>query len=299
MRISDVSTLTPTRLLFSTIVPLMLMTYGLRRGGVNKSGACFGLLIAIILSLASHAFLASLAMFYFTSSKATKFRGKEKAKFEDDFKGAEGKRNWAQVLCNAGMPAQLALLYLLDCGSGEHPIDFSGRYRSSWLGVGIMSAFACCNGDTWASELGTVLAKGDPFLITSRKRVPRGTNGGVTVIGLIVSALGGIAVGLAYFLTVRYTVDGNILALSPPQWPVILYGGIAGLFGSIVDSVLGATVQYSGVDEKGRIVEYPGQNIRHISGFRLFDNHSVNLISSILTGVVMPCIALAFWPGRA
>lgn len=79
---------------------------------------------------------------------------------------------------------QLALLYLLDCGSSERPIDFSAHYRSSWLGVAILSSFACCNGDTWASEIGTVVGKSDPFLITTRKRVPRGTNGGVTPVGL-------------------------------------------------------------------------------------------------------------------
>lgn len=81
---------------------------------------------------------------------------------------------------------QLALLYLLDCGSGERPIDFVTQYRPSWLGVAVMSAFACCNGDTWASEIGSVFGNSDPFLITTRKRVPRGTNGGVTPVGLIV-----------------------------------------------------------------------------------------------------------------
>lgn len=80
---------------------------------------------------------------------------------------------------------QLALLYLLDCGSSERPIDFLTQYRSSWLGIAVLSAFACCNGDTWASEIGSVMGS-SPFLITSRKRVPRGTNGGVTFIGLLV-----------------------------------------------------------------------------------------------------------------
>lgn len=90
------------------------------------------------------------------------------------------------MLCNGGMAMQLALLYLLDCGSGERPIDFGAQYRSSWLGIGILGAFACCNGDTWASEIGSVVGRTDPFLITTRKRVPRGTNGGVTIVGLIV-----------------------------------------------------------------------------------------------------------------
>lgn len=192
------------------------------------------------------------------------------------------------------MAMQLALLYLLDCGSSERPIDFVAQYRSSWLGISVMSAFACCNGDTWASEIGSVMGS-EPFLITTRKRVPRGTNGGVTFVGLIVSLFGGIVIGLSYFLVVYYVVDRNILAASPPQWPLILFGGVAGLLGSIIDSLLGATLQYSGLNPRGHVVERPGPNVKHISGNRLLDNHSVNLISSILTGLIMPFIALNFW----
>lgn len=94
---------------------------------------------------------------------------------------------------------------------------------------------------------------------------------------------------------VFYAVDRNILAASPPQWPLILFGGIAGLLGSIIDSLLGATLQYSGEDVEGRVVERPGPKVKHICGTRLLDNHSVNLISSILTGLIMPFIALSFW----
>lgn len=277
-------------------MPIVLMMYGLKRKGVNKSGAALGLFCAIILSISSHAFLACLATFFFSSSRATKFRSNEKRKFENDFKDGEGRRNWAQVICNAGMPTQLALLYLLDCGYGERPIDFTQLYRSSWLGVGIMGAFACCNGDTWASELGSVIGRGDPFLITTWKRVPRGTNGGVSPFGLLVSFLGGVVIGVSYYLTIRYTIDSKVLAHSPKQWPIIVFGGIAGLLGSIVDSLLGATLQYSGLDTtSGKIVERPGKNVQHISGARILDNHSVNLISSIISGLLMPSITMQFW----
>jgi len=73
-----------------------------------------------------------------------------------------------------------------------------------------------------------------------------GTNGGVTIPGLVFSLLGGTAVGASYYLSVLYFVDSSVLAASPPQWPLMLAGSIAGLVGSLLDSVLGATLQYSG-----------------------------------------------------
>lgn len=68
-------------------MPILLMSYGLKRKGVNYSGAALGLFIAIILSLANHAFLACLAAFFFSSSRVTKFRSHLKRKIEVDFKG--------------------------------------------------------------------------------------------------------------------------------------------------------------------------------------------------------------------
>jgi len=42
------------------------------------------------------------------------------------------------VLCNGGMATQLALLYILDVGCGELPVDFKRYYRPSWLSIGIL-----------------------------------------------------------------------------------------------------------------------------------------------------------------
>ena len=49
-----------------------------------------------------------------------------------------GGRNWVQVLCNAGVAAELSLLYLLDIGSGERPVDLRTDYRASWLSLAVL-----------------------------------------------------------------------------------------------------------------------------------------------------------------
>ena len=61
---------------------------------------------------------------------------------------------------------------------------------------------------------------------------------------------------------------------------------------SLSDSLLGATIQFSGVCLKTRkIVEDPGPEVKPISGLPLCSNHSVNLISSAITAFTVPLIA--------
>ncbi|XP_015605152.1 transmembrane protein 19 [Cephus cinctus] len=287
--------ISPWRWLAAVVIPIIFAGWGLKKKSLDFSGAVLGLFIGFVITLTSYAHVACLIAFFVSSTKATKFRADRKKKMSCDFKEC-GQRNWIQVLCNGGMAAQLAILYLLDVGCGERPIDFVKDYRSSWLSMGILGGFACVNGDTWASELGTVLGTSEPFLITSRKKVPRGTNGGVSWTGILVSALGGLVIGLSHYVAVLYTVDTAILQLAPPQWPLIIAGGFGGLLGSIFDSVLGATLQYSGLDDNGVVVERPGKGVKHISGRQVLDNHSVNLLSSIAITLTLPRIANVFWP---
>ena len=77
---------------------------------------------------------------------------------------------------------------------------------------------------------------------------------------------------------------------------MVLLGGVGGLLGSVIDSLLGATMQYSGLDLKTKaIVECPGPDVKYISGSPLFDNHGVNLMSSIITAVLLPQIAMTMF----
>lgn len=113
--------------------------------------------------------------------------------------------------------------------------------------VYISGVFACCNGDTWASELGTVLSKSEPFLITTWKRVPKGTNGGISLIGTLASTVGGLLIGITQYLILYYFSDSMLWAYAPPQWPILLFGALSGFLGSLIDSILGGTLQYSGM----------------------------------------------------
>lgn len=65
-------------------------------------------------------------------------------------------------------------------------------------------------------------------------------------MGTIASTLGGLLVGIAQYLTLFYFADKMIWAYAPPQWPIILIGALAGFLGSLIDSLLGGTLQYSG-----------------------------------------------------
>ena len=62
-----------------------------------------------------------------------------------------------------------------------------------WLG-----AFAAAAADTWATEIGTRFG-GTPRLVTTGRKVPRGTSGGVSGAGLLGALAGALAVGALMF----------------------------------------------------------------------------------------------------
>ncbi|XP_074656233.1 transmembrane protein 19-like isoform X1 [Tubulanus polymorphus] len=286
----------PWRCLLAFVVPLWIVRRARRHKSLDDSGAITAFLVGFVLTISNYCFFACLLAFFTVTSKATKFRGSQKRKFEEDFKEG-GQRNWIQVLCNGGMATELAIIYMMDVGCTEVAIDFSRKYNASWLSMAVVGALACSCGDTLASELGTVIfASWRPRLITTLRSVPKGTNGGVSLVGLISSCLGGFVVGVAFYLMLLSQLPSDYMDASPAQWPVIVVATIAGLLGSVIDSLLGATLQYSGFSkERQCIVENAGEDVDWISGVGILDNHSVNLIAGLLTSMLTPRIAFAIW----
>ena len=62
---------------------------------------------------------------------------------------------------------------------------------------------------------------------------------------------------------------------------------------------MGATLQYSGINLKtGAIVEAPSKHddeIKHISGLHILDNHEVNLLSCLLTALIIPTMTTSLF----
>ena len=157
----------------------------------------------------------------------------------------------------------------------------------SLLSLAVLAALSCSCGDTWASEVGSVIG-GKPRLITSWRPVPTGTNGGITAVGVACSVAGGTVIGLSHFFTLLvFWKEEDVTWLS--QTGLVWVGALSGLMGSLIDSLLGATLQFSGFSEKlGRVVNAPGQGVSRVSGRDVLDNHTVNLLSSLITATLIP-----------
>ncbi len=91
---------------------------------------------------------------------------------------------------------------------------------------GFFAALSAALADTLGSEIG-LLSKKKPVLITTLEKVEPGTDGGVTVLGMYASLIGGTAIGAIHFCLFQ-----DLFLF------LVLVG--SGFAGSVVDSVFGA-----------------------------------------------------------
>ena len=155
---------------------------------------------------------APILMFFGLSNMMSRVGKKRKCDLVFD-KGSQ--RDAFQVLANGGAAGVIAVLYAMTENG-----DFYVFYCAT---------LAAAAADTWATELGT-LSKQQPRLITTFRPVPAGTSGGVTAVGLLSALAGALSVALA----------GGFFA---PRVQMLLLVPVCGLLGSLVDSLLGATLQ--------------------------------------------------------
>lgn len=182
-------------------------------GGVNFSGALAGSAVAFIMAVRDLRMFLALLIVFAVTLVATRVGYARKLQL----RAAEpaGGRTAAQAMANLG----IAALVVAVAGA-------------AWP-VLALAALAEAAADTSSSEIGMAFP-GKTLLVTNFKSVPAGTDGGVSLFGTIAALVGAASVALAAVAT----------GLAPVRQIAIII--LAGFFGTLIDSLLGAVLERRG-----------------------------------------------------
>lgn len=258
-------------MLLAFAISLAIVVVAFWRGSLSTSGAIGALVVGtLIFGFGGWEWGILLGVFFVSSSLLSHFREEDKRIAAEKFDKGH-RRDIGQVFANGGLGSVIAVLSYLALWAGWFPMF-----------VGVM---ATVTADTWATELGT-LAKRPPRLITTGQQVEVGSSGGVSPMGTAASATGGLIVGLL----------AGLLVPGLSTTGATLMGTLGGLAGSVIDSLLGATIQqiyYCDNCQKDteRKVHKCGHDTRPLRGWSWLNNDLVNLLASAAGGIV----ALVIW----
>ena len=244
------------QLLLGFLLAILIAFLAYKARSLNQSGAIAAAFTGtIIFGIGGWQWAILLLTFFITSSVLSRAFKKRKQGLDEKFsKGHE--RDAGQVFGNGGVATLFAALHF-----------FFPESSLPW--VGFAAALAAVNADTWATELG-VLNPNPPRMITNlRKVVEKGTSGGISLIGTLASLTGSALIAV-------------LASLLTDNWFLLPLITISGLAGSLVDSLLGGTVQamYYCPTDKKETEKYPlhtcGTPTVHIRGWKCLDNDWVN-----------------------
>jgi uncharacterized membrane protein len=220
-----------------------------------------------------------IGVFFLAGTRVTKIKKDVKAGLtlhSQGTSGGEGPRTHVQVLANSLVASILTLMHAYQLHLRRNAIvsgeKTEGSFCYAWgkgdiLVIGIIANYTAVCADTFSSELG-ILSRSSPRLVTSLnlRKVPPGTNGGVTLWGLVAGFFGSMVIVTASLLFLPMCNDytkGRLAGGDPwtiPQkatlaWGMMLWGAL----GSLLDSFLGGWLQRSVRDVRsGKIVEGEG-----------------------------------------
>ncbi|THX71484.1 hypothetical protein D6D04_09488 [Aureobasidium pullulans] len=237
-------------------------------------------------------FFNLLVGFFIAGTVGTKINHSQKATLTQSATGGvggEGARNYAQVLANSGTASVLILWHLYASQNGTNLKTFG---LTDVIPFGIAASYAAAAADTLSSELG-ILSPTSPVLITAPWRsVPRGTNGGVTITGLLAGLAGSVFISSLAYFTLPYSGTAWTGDAKFMFWVTLT---AAGFSGTLLDSLLGALVQATVEDKSsGRVVE--GDNGKRVKvtqggsrvqrGMDLLNNNGVNFAMATTVAAV-------------
>jgi uncharacterized protein (TIGR00297 family) len=247
------------QLLFGFLLALLISSLAYKAKSLNKSGAIAAFFTGLIIfGIGGWQWAILLLTFFITSSALSRAFKKRKQGLNEKYsKGDE--RDAAQVFGNGGIATIFAALHFF------FP-------HEAWPWLCFAASLAAVNADTWATELG-VLNPNPPRMITNlSKVVEKGTSGGISVIGTFASLAGAALIAIL----------ASLLNPTPAPVSIFIIVTLAGLAGSLFDSLLGGTVQamyFCPTDQK-ETEKHPlhtcGTETVHLRGWKWLDNDWVN-----------------------
>ncbi|MCC5893169.1 DUF92 domain-containing protein [Exiguobacterium sp.] len=245
------------------LVTCIVAYAGYRLRSLTLSGAVLTVVTGTVIGYGFGWFgLYLLGVFFSTSSLASKYRARDKAPV-DDIVEKSGPRDFVQVLANGGIGMLTAVGMVVTS-------------NEAWLYAYIVS-IAAATSDTWGSEFG-VLAKRKPRSIMTLRPVEPGTSGGVSLFGTVMSIVGAATIVVATypFLGLEWTTALVLIAI--------------GLSGSVVDTLLGATVQRKyRCRVCGKLTEkrvHHDEATAYVSGWHFLGNDAVNFLAIAAAAVI-------------
>jgi len=154
---------------------------------------------------------------------ATKWKLKEKMELGLQ-EGKKGERSVLNLLGVGTIPVVIAIVFFL------RPSDL--------LTVAFLSSIAVSTSDTIASETGIWAKK--TYMITTFKQVEPGPNGAVSLYGFGTAFIGTLAFALLGWF---FIFDTEPISIPDIRFLIVV---AAGMFGNVMDSVLGATLENPG-----------------------------------------------------
>jgi uncharacterized protein (TIGR00297 family) len=183
---------------------------------LNAGGSMLLFLMgSIIFSFGGWAYTFPILVFFILSSILSKFGKAKKNQLEASYQKS-GVRDFYQTLANGGVATAIVL------------IAYFTRNESIYYIY--IASLATATADTWGTELG-IFSKSKPILITSLKPVPPGTSGAISPLGSISAIFG------SFFIVLTGYIFYNITSY------LIIIISLIGFSGSLMDSILGATIQ--------------------------------------------------------
>lgn len=242
-----------------------------KKSSLNKSGFIAATVLGTgIYFFGGLWFSVIMVTFFISSSLLTKFKHNNKESLEK-LNEKSGNRDYMQVFANGGLGLIFAFLYYLD----SSPV-FLLAYAAS---------FAVATADTWASEIG-VLSKKKPLNILNFKPLKNGMSGGVSILGTSFAFLGALFISSIHFIVSIIIYKDIKLALV-----YSIYCLLVGFAGSIIDSLIGASVQAQyyceSLDTITEKKSYKDKPNKLIKGIPFVNNDVVNISSNLISVLVV------------